>query len=236
MRRTLELLRAQAPWLEVDGEMHGDVALDGKQRAALMPRSTLEGGTGSTSRCASSSSADDPRVARRREAGVTQGHRARQMVSVAWERNRADETLHDLLEEIDGVRKQDRQAGRPPSVVLRKLDRALDEFATYVDNNAGRVASRRNVTRRLVVVWSSFSMFNRRLWACGRRLRRWATQPRSGALSTVAAGAPQAHRPYVHSLPGAKRPAPSAPLMVSAAFRLRPALHRPCADRPGPFP
>lgn len=54
-----------------------------------------------------------------------------------WHGNviRADETL--LLEEINGVRKRDRQAGRPPSVVLRKLDRALDEFATYVDNNAG---------------------------------------------------------------------------------------------------
>ncbi|NMM81081.1 NADP-dependent malic enzyme [Acidovorax sp. SRB_14] len=43
MRATLELLRAQAPWLEVDGEMHGDVALDGKARATLMPRSTLTG-------------------------------------------------------------------------------------------------------------------------------------------------------------------------------------------------
>ena len=43
MRSTLELLRAQAPWLEVDGEMHGDVALDGKARAALMPRSSLVG-------------------------------------------------------------------------------------------------------------------------------------------------------------------------------------------------
>ncbi len=43
MRSTLELLRAQAPWLEVDGEMHGDVALDGKARTALMPRSTLVG-------------------------------------------------------------------------------------------------------------------------------------------------------------------------------------------------
>jgi malate dehydrogenase (oxaloacetate-decarboxylating)(NADP+) len=43
MRRTLELLRVQAPWLEVDGEMHGDVALDGAARQALMPNSTLQG-------------------------------------------------------------------------------------------------------------------------------------------------------------------------------------------------
>ncbi len=43
MRRVLELLREQAPWLEVDGEMHGDVALDGAARHALMPNSTLIG-------------------------------------------------------------------------------------------------------------------------------------------------------------------------------------------------
>ena len=43
MRRTLALLRVQAPWLEVDGEMHGDVALDGAARAAMMPRTTLVG-------------------------------------------------------------------------------------------------------------------------------------------------------------------------------------------------
>ncbi len=43
MRRTLELLREQAPWLEVDGEMHGDVALDSAARAAVMPNSTLAG-------------------------------------------------------------------------------------------------------------------------------------------------------------------------------------------------
>jgi len=43
MRQTLEILRLNAPWLEVDGEMHGDVALDGKARAALMPHSTLAG-------------------------------------------------------------------------------------------------------------------------------------------------------------------------------------------------
>ena len=43
MRQALELLRVKAPWLEVDGEMHGDVALDGDMRAALMPNSTLKG-------------------------------------------------------------------------------------------------------------------------------------------------------------------------------------------------
>ena len=43
MRQTLDLLRVQTPWLEVDGEMHGDVALDGKARANIMPNSTLEG-------------------------------------------------------------------------------------------------------------------------------------------------------------------------------------------------
>jgi malate dehydrogenase (oxaloacetate-decarboxylating)(NADP+) len=43
MRQTLELLRDQAPWLEVDGEMHGDIALDGQARGVLMPHSTLSG-------------------------------------------------------------------------------------------------------------------------------------------------------------------------------------------------
>ena len=43
MRRTLELLKAQTPWLEVDGEMHGDVALDAAARATIMPNSSLSG-------------------------------------------------------------------------------------------------------------------------------------------------------------------------------------------------
>ncbi len=43
MRRVLDLLRQQAPWLEVDGEMHGDVALDAAMRQSVMPRSTLTG-------------------------------------------------------------------------------------------------------------------------------------------------------------------------------------------------
>ena len=43
MRRALDLLREKSPWLEVDGEMHGDVALDAEARALIMPRSTLVG-------------------------------------------------------------------------------------------------------------------------------------------------------------------------------------------------
>jgi len=43
MRDVLNLLRDKAPWLEVDGEMHGDVALDAAARHAIMPNSTLIG-------------------------------------------------------------------------------------------------------------------------------------------------------------------------------------------------
>ena len=43
MREALALLREQAPWLEVDGEMHGDAALDGSYRAAADADSTLTG-------------------------------------------------------------------------------------------------------------------------------------------------------------------------------------------------
>lgn len=43
MRQTLALLQVRAPWLDVDGEMHGDVALDGAMRQARMPNSTLKG-------------------------------------------------------------------------------------------------------------------------------------------------------------------------------------------------
>jgi malate dehydrogenase (oxaloacetate-decarboxylating)(NADP+) len=41
MRQALALLRDKAPWLEVDGEMHGDVALDPEARVNVMPNSTL---------------------------------------------------------------------------------------------------------------------------------------------------------------------------------------------------
>ena len=43
MRQALALLRDKAPWLEVDGEMHGDVALDPEARINVMPNSTLGG-------------------------------------------------------------------------------------------------------------------------------------------------------------------------------------------------
>ena len=43
MREALKIVQLRAPGLEVDGEMHGDAALDADARTMVMPRSTLTG-------------------------------------------------------------------------------------------------------------------------------------------------------------------------------------------------
>ncbi|MDN4574981.1 NADP-dependent malic enzyme [Pandoraea cepalis] len=43
MRRVLEMVKAQAPELEIDGEMHGDCALDEGLRSRILPQSRLKG-------------------------------------------------------------------------------------------------------------------------------------------------------------------------------------------------
>jgi malate dehydrogenase (oxaloacetate-decarboxylating)(NADP+) len=43
MRRALALVRAAAPALEIDGEMHADCAVDAELRKAILPLSTLTG-------------------------------------------------------------------------------------------------------------------------------------------------------------------------------------------------
>ncbi len=43
MRDVLAILKEKAPDLQVDGEMHGDVALDANLRREILPESTLEG-------------------------------------------------------------------------------------------------------------------------------------------------------------------------------------------------
>jgi malate dehydrogenase (oxaloacetate-decarboxylating)(NADP+) len=43
MREVLALVRQARPALNIDGEMHGDIALDAELRKTIMPRSTLQG-------------------------------------------------------------------------------------------------------------------------------------------------------------------------------------------------
>ncbi|HEU0230544.1 MAG TPA: phosphate acyltransferase, partial [Burkholderiaceae bacterium] len=43
MREALHLIREQAPDLEIDGEMHGDCALDEALRLRILPSTTLKG-------------------------------------------------------------------------------------------------------------------------------------------------------------------------------------------------
>jgi hypothetical protein len=60
-----------------------------------------------------------------------------------WHGNvfRADETLTDLMFEVDGAIEEDREARRPAQLVLKKLARALEEFGTYIDNNASGIVN-----------------------------------------------------------------------------------------------
>jgi hypothetical protein len=60
-----------------------------------------------------------------------------------WHGNlfQADETLTDLIFEVDGAIEEDTQAKRLAHVVLKKLVRALEEFGTYLDNNASGIVN-----------------------------------------------------------------------------------------------
>jgi hypothetical protein len=60
-----------------------------------------------------------------------------------WHGNvfRADERLTDLMFEVDGAIEEDREARRPAQLVLKKLARALEEFGTYIDNNASGIVN-----------------------------------------------------------------------------------------------
>jgi hypothetical protein len=60
-----------------------------------------------------------------------------------WHGNvmQADDTLSALIDDVDGAREEDRDAARPAPLVLKKLSRALDEFGTYIQNNANGIVN-----------------------------------------------------------------------------------------------
>jgi hypothetical protein len=103
-----------------------------------------------------------------------------------------------------------------PDVRAVETRREVDGIPDLVQRRLGgvnylgpRVASRRYVTRRLVVVSVPSSL----QWL--KAVGMWAKAAAVGNAGRAAARCPrslpvrrQAHRPHVHSLPGAKRPAP----------------------------
>lgn len=60
-----------------------------------------------------------------------------------WHGNefRADETLTDLMFEVDSAIEEDRGARRPAQLMLKKLVNTLEEFTTYIDNNASGIVN-----------------------------------------------------------------------------------------------
>jgi len=137
--------------------------------------------------------------------------------------------LHRTLGELDTA------VGKALAPIQQRT-RLLTSMPGVADDNyrERRVASRRNVTGRLVVVPLLF--FTSSLKAVGM----WAKDSTVGnaaaqrcvvhGRSRCAAGASS----YVHSLPGAKRPAPLGTEVVGCCFKLRPAPQRACAGHRGP--
>jgi hypothetical protein len=83
-------------------------------------------------------------------------------------------------------------------------------FFVVGDNYFGRrVASRRDVTQAMDVVFPGL-VLPFLVVEGGGDVGEGGDGGQRSALSTGAAGAPQAHRPHVHGLPGAQRPAPRA--------------------------
>jgi len=48
---------------------------------------------------------------------------------------------HLRSDEVDGAIDEDRVASRPAILVLKKLARGLEEFGTYIDNNASGIVN-----------------------------------------------------------------------------------------------
>ena len=141
------------------------------------------------------------------------------------------------------------EAGVPIKKLCRMVDDSyLDRALTHQNCcSCRRDVSQRRGSRRLVVVSGpslSLQFNGRRLWACGRKLRRWATQAAhrcvahgrsrrlAGASSTCPspAGRKVFPRPF-HTLAGMTVGLCSRPRIISFARSARQALTRRCSAR-----
>ena len=83
---------------------------------------------------------------REKSAGITKEEILHQLERVKWylwhgNLTEAAETLSELIDDIDGARAEDDEAGRPAHMVLKKLSRSLDEFDTYIAGNANAIVN-----------------------------------------------------------------------------------------------
>ena len=80
------------------------------------------------------------------ECGITKESILKDLERVKWflwhgNLFRSDQTLTDLMFEADAAIEEDKQGKRPVNLVTKKLARALEEFGTYIDNNASGIVN-----------------------------------------------------------------------------------------------
>ena len=117
------------------------------------------------------------------ESGMTKEKVLKELERVKWflwhgNLFRADETLTDLMFEVDGAIDEDREARRPAHWVLKKLARALEEFGSptsgYSPNSNPATRSGGPLPRKNARVATN----------CGRRRERHVRSPTHGFCQT----------------------------------------------------
>jgi hypothetical protein len=134
---------------------------------------------------------------------------------------RADETLTHLMFEVDGAMEEDREAGRPAQLVLKKLAHALEEFGTFIDDNASGIV---NYGERIATgfVESTINQLVAKRFVKEKIADEMDTTRCASSIADPTAA--RCAQPRLQGRRGERRPIPHVPLRI--LIRLR-ELHRP---------